>query len=286
MLSRKVFPMPNNKSFATGVKVKPFCKVCKDAGKEENIFSSHWVKNDQGKVCCPTLLAQECRYCYELGHTTNYCQELKKAKVFELKFDRRQAANEAERARVLADEIAKTNKRRPSTTAAALNNRFTAIDDSSDDDEETKEDPKKIKTAADEFPVLSSYVTLRPHQQKKSQQQNVLSFAAVALAASHLPDPVYISRSVREGKAAAKEAYLVDLAATALAAAASKQQLSSADEYFSKNKSAGTGVAVASVSRNWADDYDDEDEDEDENEDYADGDDDGCWTDGDSQRNR
>jgi len=270
--SRKVFPLAQ-------VKSKPFCKVCKDAGKEEKIFTSHWVKDDQGKVCCPTLLAQKCRYCYGLGHTTNYCQELKKAKATELNFDRRLAANEAERARVLADEIAKTNKRKK--PSAALN-RFAAIDYSSDNDEETKEEPKVV----DEFPVLSSNVTLRPHQQRKQQQQQVLSFAAVALAASHLPDPVYISRAVREEKAAtaaAEKAYLVDLAATAVAeATASKQQLSAAAEYFSKNKT-GTGPGPVSVSKNWAD-YDDDEEEEDYAD--ADGDDDGCWSDGDSRRNR
>lgn len=59
----------------------PFCKVCKDAGKSENEYTSHWVKtNDKltGKsiTTCPTLLSQECRYCHNLGHTTKYCQEL------------------------------------------------------------------------------------------------------------------------------------------------------------------------------------------------------------------
>lgn len=60
---------------------KPFCKVCKDAGKSETDYTSHWVKSYDkltGKkvTTCPLLLSQECRYCHELGHTTKYCQVL------------------------------------------------------------------------------------------------------------------------------------------------------------------------------------------------------------------
>ena len=57
---------------------KPFCKVCSDAGKSEAEYSSHWVKDLQGKIICPTLLSTECRYCYKLGHTTKFCPALKK----------------------------------------------------------------------------------------------------------------------------------------------------------------------------------------------------------------
>jgi len=60
---------------------KPYCKVCHDAGKQEKDYSSHWVKSQDkntGKtiVTCPTLLNTECRYCYELGHTTKFCHVL------------------------------------------------------------------------------------------------------------------------------------------------------------------------------------------------------------------
>ena len=55
--------------------------MCKDAGKSEKEYTSHWVKtNDRltGKsiTICPTLLSQECRYCREFGHTAKYCQIL------------------------------------------------------------------------------------------------------------------------------------------------------------------------------------------------------------------
>ena len=57
---------------------KPFCKVCHDAGKTESEYSSHFVRslpdiNGKTKITCPILAATECRYCYELGHTTKFC---------------------------------------------------------------------------------------------------------------------------------------------------------------------------------------------------------------------
>jgi len=54
-----------------------FCKVCKDAGKSEQEYTNHSVRNNQGKVLCPTLLNQSCKYCKKTGHTVKYCEMLK-----------------------------------------------------------------------------------------------------------------------------------------------------------------------------------------------------------------
>ena len=62
---------------------KPCCKVCLDAGKTEKEYSSHYVKDLNGNVTCPTLLNQECRYCKKKGHTTSHCATLKKQKESE-----------------------------------------------------------------------------------------------------------------------------------------------------------------------------------------------------------
>ena len=59
---------------------KPCCKVCVDAGKTEKEYSSHYVKDLNGNVTCPTLLSQECRFCHKKGHTTSHCSTLKKQK--------------------------------------------------------------------------------------------------------------------------------------------------------------------------------------------------------------
>ena len=56
---------------------KMFCKMCFDSGKTEEEYTNHWVKDSKGgKVVCPTLLAHECGYCHELGHTPKFCPRL------------------------------------------------------------------------------------------------------------------------------------------------------------------------------------------------------------------
>ena len=63
---------------AHSVAIKPFCKVCRDAGRPEEEYTSHFVKDQpgpQGKVICPTLLNQHCRICDKPGHTSSYCSQ-------------------------------------------------------------------------------------------------------------------------------------------------------------------------------------------------------------------
>jgi len=58
-----------------------FCKVCKDAGKTEAVYTSHWIRDapgPNGKVICPTLLNQTCKYCKENGHTPKHCTKLQR----------------------------------------------------------------------------------------------------------------------------------------------------------------------------------------------------------------
>ena len=64
-----------------GQQSSKFCKVCFDAGKEESIYKSHYVKNNTTSSglalsTCPTLLKQTCRYCHKHGHTLKYCKAL------------------------------------------------------------------------------------------------------------------------------------------------------------------------------------------------------------------
>jgi len=54
----------------------PFCKVCYDAGLPVAYYTDHFVKDQpgpNGKVVCPTLLAQKCLTCGLHGHTSSYC---------------------------------------------------------------------------------------------------------------------------------------------------------------------------------------------------------------------
>ena len=56
----------------------PFCKVCFDAKCSVDEYTSHFVKDQpgpNGKVVCPTLLAQKCLICGVPGHTSSYCPD-------------------------------------------------------------------------------------------------------------------------------------------------------------------------------------------------------------------
>ena len=56
----------------------PFCKVCYDAGLPLAEYTNHFVKDQpgpDGKVVCPTLLAQKCLTCGVAGHTSSYCSQ-------------------------------------------------------------------------------------------------------------------------------------------------------------------------------------------------------------------
>ena len=133
---------------------QPFCKVCKDSDKSEAMYTSHWVKDKQGKVCCPTLLSQQCRYCNNHGHTIKFC-----------KF----AVEDNNRSKLVlkvvtkAPEVKLANKPQPTLMS---NNRWSAL----------AAEAAPAQALAEEYPSLSPNVTLRPHQ----KQFATLSFAAVA----------------------------------------------------------------------------------------------------------
>jgi len=67
------------RSSANKVAVKKFCGVCKNAGLSESAYTSHYTKSvpgPQGIVICPTILANECSFCYERGHFKSACPKL------------------------------------------------------------------------------------------------------------------------------------------------------------------------------------------------------------------
>uniref|UniRef100_A0A6C0HIW5 CCHC-type domain-containing protein n=1 Tax=viral metagenome TaxID=1070528 RepID=A0A6C0HIW5_9ZZZZ len=109
----------NNKSTSTtGAHVPraPCCKVCKDAGEPENVYSSHYVKDREGNISCPKLKAIVCLNCGKRGHTSSYCKAPIAAKMRE---DSKKAAAPA-----------KSTKVAPETK-----NRFDCLlEDDSDDD--------------------------------------------------------------------------------------------------------------------------------------------------------
>jgi len=137
------------------VNTKPCCKVCKDAGKSAEEYSSHWPKDNNGRVICSTLLSQECRYCSESGHTVKYCQKLAKDKAEKAKteafWDRQK--------RIKAHAEVKATK--PSAAVAPVSRFALLMDD--DDSDESPRSPKRTQKKApvkEEFPALSSKVAV------------------------------------------------------------------------------------------------------------------------------
>ena len=54
----------------------PFCNVCKNAGKPESVYKSHFVRQTPHKlspVTCPTILNNKCNHCSCKGHFISDC---------------------------------------------------------------------------------------------------------------------------------------------------------------------------------------------------------------------
>jgi len=60
---------------------KKFCSVCKNAGKSESEYTSHYTKSvpgPKGIVVCPTILQRQCNKCGNYGHFSNFCTQVKR----------------------------------------------------------------------------------------------------------------------------------------------------------------------------------------------------------------
>lgn len=130
---------------------KPFCKVCQDAGKPESDYTSHWVKSlpdrtGKSSITCPTLLSNECRYCFKLGHTAKFCPVLEKNKKDKERAERKITYK-------VEEPQKKTEKKK------SIFNGFAAFQVDSDSEEEEN---VKVSTlpniVVEEFPALGTPV--------------------------------------------------------------------------------------------------------------------------------
>ena len=112
----------------TTKKTTAFCKVCKDMGKPESVYTSHFVRQSahlNSMIVCPTLLANVCRHCNLTGHFAGACPKAK----------REARAHREERIRAARKpEEKKVSKPKTQNMFAALH---------SDDEDEQPTKPKK-----------------------------------------------------------------------------------------------------------------------------------------------
>jgi len=148
---------------------KPFCKVCKDAGKSEEEYSNHFVRESSAPdslVVCPTLLGQMCRYCRKQGHTVRYCPSLTsrlsdeqkvKIKKFSPFIKKNQSSFSKDKNQ---NEINKNESSYNDLTTKQImsNNPFGALHD--DDDDENTNQSQSDAVAKNDWDALSQGKTL------------------------------------------------------------------------------------------------------------------------------
>ena len=192
----------NNTSNST-INKKPYCKVCHDAGKEEAIYTSHYVKSEpgpKGKVVCPTLLEQVCKGCLKKGHTISYCSEIKKQD----KMDKKN------------NYINNNNK--DTTSSPKLKNKFELLQDSDSEEEEDYKNKnnknnknKNIKNnntknvKKEEFPALTSSSSTKTKSSTSSVNHFQVSYAEMANKGHEIAQKEEILTEIYESKVKAQE---------------------------------------------------------------------------------
>lgn len=203
----------NNKKQSTS-SIKPFCKVCHDAGKSEKEYTSHFVRaspEPNAPVICPTLLAQPCRFCQQGGHTPAYCPELAK---------RKKAEEKAAKAKAFQQKKQQQEDSKPAAKPTKTANAFAAFESDSEDEKpkkkqeqqqvfviKKKQSAETIQLKSEEFPALSMSKSEQQQSEKSSAKQSAPKPAAflAALQQSHpslkvpskMADDVFISATAR-----------------------------------------------------------------------------------------
>ena len=166
----------NIKTTKVSETIQKHCKVCQDAGKPESEYRSHFTRetpDPNSRVVCPTLLALDCRYCFNKGHTVKYCPVLK------------------QKAKVPEPSQPKKIKVTPNTKGKSTpSNAFACLD--SDSEEEnvlsvSKTNPETFKLVK-HSPVVDCFPILAPLPVTRSQ--SVAGNYAAALMSTPVSTPV------------------------------------------------------------------------------------------------
>ena len=190
----------------------PFCKVCYDAGCSVADYTDHFVKDQpgpDGKVVCPTLLAQKCLTCNLAGHTSSYCPEKLHHEREHLDRERQQrervkksvalgqsretvgkASSSSSKPRSRIEDMHPTKTENSKSTPVAAPPRKTyggsfgvlAVDDSSSEDERQQATIQKI-------PVPVPVTVPVPAPSRADVPNKPLTWAQRAAAAASKPTP-------------------------------------------------------------------------------------------------
>jgi hypothetical protein len=180
--------------------VKPYCKVCHDAGKSESEYTSHFVKSapgPEGKVVCPTLLSQCCGYCGSSGHTPKFCPTLAAEKASEEK-----ALKQAAR----RDALEKREAEKAAPKQAAVKKPqsiFAAAFDSDSDSETEKKVSKKVSNINQSAPKPVTIVAQPAAKSAPKLVAKVEEFPALPSAAAKSETKVAVKSAAKCGFLAA-----------------------------------------------------------------------------------
>jgi hypothetical protein len=155
------------------VKSAPYCKVCHDAGKTKNEYTSHFVREFiGGPICCPTLLSLQCRFCSQKGHTVSFCPSLKERE-----------ARKAKEERSSLYEMNRQEMKRPEMNR--LKNQWEVFDE----EEEEEEDEEPVKEEVVRQPTYASILA-------KKQETRI---AEVATEVAIMKPPPVFKRNIYKG---------------------------------------------------------------------------------------
>ena len=167
----------------------PFCKVCHDAGKSKEVYTSHYVKDRPGplgKVCCPYLLSLVCRYCHKTGHTPNHCPEVRAKENRRCQpQEKNHAAHEDGFQQVRTPKGRRPRRHNRGAPKKTPRNIFSSLADVEPEEKETKP----------EFPALKTQNQVNSSSQKKPALTGWSTMAAKAPVVKEEPNPTVIASS-------------------------------------------------------------------------------------------
>jgi hypothetical protein len=183
---------------------KMCCKVCCDAGKEYNVYTSHRPRDRNGVVVCPTLLEQECRYCFKKGHTPKFCPALQ---------DKEKDKEKRSAKAVRTDAFHRENLSRASMPKMLTNKRvasFAALMDDSDEEEDVSSNDmtsEEFNALVGPFALRSLATELRlPESKKKAKKAPSKKAPAKKTTAKKAPAKKAPAKKASAKKAPAKKA--------------------------------------------------------------------------------